>query len=215
MKSISYISTVLSLLLFSGCGPHEVKVQPVTVEPVHVTLDINVKLQQEEIEDAAAQLSPVVGKSAPDFTLPDQDRQPVTLSNLQGRWVVLYFYPKDDTPGCTLEAKNFTDLMPRFEQRQAIVLGISGDPPESHCDFMAKHAIAVRLLSDTDYQVMERYGAYVRSSLGQLRYGRTIRTTMIVDPRGMIAHYWPEVIAQGHADRVLKTLAELQDGAPP
>lgn len=215
MRSISCIPSLLSLLFFCGCGPHQVRVEPVKIEPVHVTLDINVKMQQQEIEDAVAQLSPVRGRGAPDFTLPDQDRRPVTLSDLQGQWVVLYFYPKDDTPGCTLEAKDFTDLLPRFEQRKAVVLGISSDPPESHCDFIARHALALRLLSDTDHTVMERYGAYVRSSLGELQYGRTIRTTMIVDPRGIIRHYWPEVIAQGHAERVLSKLAQLQDADQP
>jgi peroxiredoxin Q/BCP len=215
MRHILCMSSLLSVLFFCGCGTHEVRVEPVRIEPVHVTLDINVKMQQGEIEDAAAQLSAVTGRRAPDFTLPDQDRKPVTLSALQGQWVVLYFYPKDDTPGCTLEAKDFTTLLPRFEQRKAVVLGISSDPPESHCDFIARHALALRLLSDTDHKVMERYGAYVRSSLGELQYGRTIRTTMIVDPRSVIRHYWPEVIAQGHAERVLGKLAALQDGDQP
>jgi len=215
MRSALCIPSLLSLLLFCGCGPHEVQIQPVKVEPVHVTLDINVKMQQAEIEEAGAQLSPVTGRAAPDFTLPDQDRKPVTLSGLQGQWVVLYFYPKDDTPGCTLEARDFTELLPQFEQRQAIVLGISSDSPESHCDFIARHGLALRLLSDTERTVMERYGAYVRSSLGDLQYGRTIRTTMIVGPRGSIRYYWPEVIAQGHAERVLNKLAQLQDQPRP
>ena len=209
MKCRFWILTALVMLSLFGCT-HEVKVQPVKVEPVHLTLDINVKVQQERIESAASELSPVVGKPAPDFTLMDQRKKPVTLSKLRDKWVVLYFYPKDDTPGCTIEAKDFTSLLSRFQEMNAEVLGISEDSVQSHCDFIAKYGIELTLLSDPDHKVMERYGAWVRSSLGDFRYGRAIRTTMIVDPAGVIRHYSPEVIAQGHAERVLKKLALLQ-----
>jgi len=212
MKGGLWTLTIVVMFFFAGCGPHEVKVQPVKVEPVHLTLDINVKVQQLQIENAAADLSPVVGKEAPDFTLMDQNEKAVTLSKLSGKWVVLYFYPKDDTPGCTLEAKDFSDLLPRFHEMNAEILGVSEDSHKSHCDFIAKHGLAVRLLSDPEHEVMERYGAWVRSSLGNWNYGRVIRTTMVVDPAGIIKHYWPEVIAQGHAERVLAKLAELQGG---
>lgn len=213
MKHGFWIVVVLSMLSFPGCT-HEVKMQPVKVEPIHLTLDINVKLQQQEIEAAAAEVSPVKGKSAPDFTLPDQDKKPVTLSGLRGKWVVLYFYPKDDTTGCTLEAKDFTDLLPRFHEMNADVLGISEDSVQSHCDFIAKHGIKLTLLSDPAHEVMERYGAWITSSLGDLNYGRVIRTSMIVGPNGSIRHYWPEVMPQGHGERVLAKLAELQGTSP-
>jgi len=210
MMCKSWMFAILLALLAAGCGTHEVKVQPIKVEPIHLTLDVNVKVQQEQIEDAASELSPVGGNPAPDFTLVDQNEVPVTLSKFKGKWVVLYFYPKDDTPGCTLEGKDFTVLLPEFEKLNARVLGISKDSPKSHCDFIAKQGIGVRLLSDPNHQVMSLYGVWVESSLGTLKYGRVIRTTMIVDPAGIIRHYWPEVIAQGHAERVLKKLAELQ-----
>ena len=211
MRREIQLLAILATLMAPGCGPHEVRMEPVKVEPVHLTLDINVTLQQEEIEDAAAELIPVVGRPAPDFTLPDQDGNPVTLSALRGKWVILYFYPKDDTPGCTLEARDFTELSARFRQRNGEVLGISGDSPESHCDFRDKHGLSIRLLSDPEHKVMEDYGAWVRGTLGQWRYGRAIRTTMLVDPEGTIRHFWPEVIAQGHAERVFKKLTELED----
>ena len=209
MKNALWISTVL-LALSLGCGTHKVAVQPIKVEPIELTLDINVRVQQDQIEKAASELSPVIGKSAPDFTLVDQNSQPVTLSKHRGKWVVLYFYPKDNTPGCTLEAKDFTALLPKFRQMNTQLFGVSEDSPKSHCDFIDKHGLELRLLSDPNHEVMELYGAWVRSSLGSLNYGRVIRTTMIVDPKGVIRHYWPEVIAQGHADRVLSRLTELQ-----
>jgi len=209
MCNIRFIS-ILLLVFIHGCGPHKVEVQPIKVEPVELTLDINVKVQQDQIEKAASELSPVIGKPAPDFALVDQNNRPVTLSHYRGQWVVLYFYPKDDTPGCTVEAKDFTALLPQFGQYNAQVFGVSPDSVESHCDFIETHGLALKLLSDPDHRVMELYGAWVRGSLGDLTYGRVIRTTMIVDPKGVIQHYWPEVIAQGHAERVLNTLAELQ-----
>ncbi|HUU16752.1 MAG TPA: peroxiredoxin [Sedimentisphaerales bacterium] len=210
MKHKRWTSMALLALFICGCGTHKVEVQPIKVQPIQLTLDINVKMQQEQIESAASELSPVVGNPAPDFTLVDQNKQPVTLSNYRGKWVVLYFYPKDDTPGCTIEAKDFTALLPRFRQMNTEILGISNDSPKSHCDFIDKHELQVRLLSDPKHEVMKLYGAWVRSSLGNLSYGRVIRTTMIVDSDSAIRHYWPEVIAQGHAERVLKKLAELQ-----
>ena len=205
-----WIFAILLALLAAGCGTHQVKVQPIKVEPVQLTLDVNVKVQQEQIESAASALSPVIDQAAPDFTLLDHNQQPVKLSKLGGKWIVLYFYPKDDTPGCTIEARDFTRFLPQFQQMNAQVLGISMDSPKSHCDFIEKHELGVRLLSDPDHKVMELYGAWVSSSLGNLKYGRVIRTTMIVDPAGIIRHYWPEVIAQGHAERVLLKVADLQ-----
>ncbi|WP_222846382.1 peroxiredoxin [Pontiella sulfatireligans] len=188
--------------------------KPIKVEPVHMTLDINVKMQQQEIEEAAAETSPVVGKAAPDFSIPDQNDKPVTLSEFRGKWVVLYFYPKDDTTGCTIEAKEFTELLPRFHAMNAEVIGISEDSAQSHCDFVDKHNLELSLLSDEDHVVMESYGAWVISSFGKMHYGRVIRVTMIIDPEGIIRHYIPEVLPQGHAERVLNKLAVLQGAGP-
>jgi thioredoxin-dependent peroxiredoxin len=151
-----------------------------------------------------------VGTEAPHFTLPDQDGRAVSLSGFAGTWVVLYFYPKDDTPGCTTEACEFTSGIAAFSGLDAVVLGCSADPPESHRKFIAKYGLGVRLLSDPDHAVMRAYGAWGEKSL----YGRTsmgvIRSTVLIDPRGKVAYHWPSVKAAGHADTVRKKLTELR-----
>ena len=153
-----------------------------------------------------------VGRNAPEFTLPDQDGEPVKLSGLAGRWVVLYFYPKDDTPGCTTEACEFTDGIKAFEGLDAVVLGCSADTPESHRKFIAKHGLKVALLSDADRSVMKAYGAWGSKTM----YGRTsmgvIRSTVVIDPNGVVAHHWPTVKAAGHAEEVREKLSELKGG---
>lgn len=153
------------------------------------------------------------GKKAPDFTLRDQDGEPVRLSGLRGSWVVLYFYPRDDTPGCTVEACEFTEGIEAFEGLDAVVLGCSPDSPESHRKFIAKHDLAVRLLSDPDHTVMAAYGAWGEKTL----YGRTsmgvIRSTVVIDPDGRVAHRWKRVQARGHAEKVRAKLAALRAAA--
>ena len=161
-------------------------------------------------EEAASERSQAVNSPAPDFTLSDQNGGPVTLSKLQGQWVVLYFYPQDDTPGCTCEATEFTSLLERFKNMNALVYGISGDSPSSHRAFIGAYKLGLNLLSDADHKVMRQYGAWVDASLGDKTYGRVIRTTMIIDPRGVIRYHWPEVVPNGHADRVRQKLAQLQ-----
>ena len=153
-----------------------------------------------------------VGSPAPAFTLPDQDGNPVSLQELQGRWVVLYFYPKDDTPGCTTEACDFTAGLKDFESLTAVVLGCSPDNAASHRKFIAKHGLKLTLLSDTDHQVMERYGAWGEKKM----YGKTtqgvIRSTVLIDPAGQVAHHWKNVRAAGHAEQVRQKLEALQTG---
>jgi peroxiredoxin Q/BCP len=161
-------------------------------------------------EDAAAARSPVIGKPAPDFTLPDQNGQPVTLSKLKGQWVVLYFYPKDDTPGCTCEATEFTTTLTSFSQMKAKIYGISADAPASHKLFIEHYKIGIDLLSDVDHKVMTAYGAWVTAYLGTWSYERVVRTSLIIDPQGVIRYNWPEVIPQGHAERVAAKLGQLQ-----
>lgn len=151
-----------------------------------------------------------VGKKAPEFKLLNQDEKEVTLKNIEGKWVVLYFYPKDDTPGCTLEACDFRDNFRQFESMNATVLGVSADSPESHRKFIAKHSLNLTLLSDPDRAVMEKYGAYgVKKSGGKETKG-VIRSTVLIDPKGNIAHHWPSVTPSGHAEQVRKTLEDLQ-----
>jgi peroxiredoxin Q/BCP len=161
-------------------------------------------------EEAASARSAIVDRPAPDFTLPDQDGRRVTLSTLRGQWVVLYFYPKDDTPGCTTEAIEFTELASRFAQLHARIYGVSADPVASHRSFIDRRELRVALLSDGDSAVMKAYGASVEASLGEERYGRVIRSTVLIDPAGVIRHHWPEVIPRGHAERVSQKLAEVQ-----
>ncbi len=151
-----------------------------------------------------------VGKKTPAFRLADQDGVEVSLSDLAGQWVVLYFYPKDDTPGCTTEACEFTDSIKAFEKLDALVLGCSPDSPERHRKFIAKHDLGVRLLSDPEHEAMEAYGAWGEKKM----YGKTvtgvIRSTVIIDPAGRVAHHWPTVKAAGHAAKVRERLAELR-----
>jgi peroxiredoxin Q/BCP len=157
---------------------------------------------------SASKIEP--GHTAPAFKLQDQDAKQVSLSDLKGQWVVLYFYPKDDTPGCTTEACEFTDGIADFEGLNAVVLGCSPDSPEKHRKFIAKHKLGVRLLSDPEHQVMEAYGAWGEKNM----YGRVtvgvIRSTVIIDPEGRIAHHWKRVKAKGHALKVRERLEKLQ-----
>ena len=151
----------------------------------------------------------VVGKKPPPFALANQDGEKVRIGDFAGRWVVLYFYPKDDTPGCTTEACDFTDGLKDFEKLDAVVLGCSPDSPESHRKFIAKYKLKVTLLSDPDHTAMEKYGAWGEKVL----YGRksvgVIRSTVLIDPAGKVAHHWPKVRAAGHAEAVKAKLAEL------
>ncbi len=150
-----------------------------------------------------------IGRKAPAFTLPDQDGRKVALRDLLGRWVVLYFYPKDDTPGCTTEACEFTEGIEAFRHLDAVVLGCSPDSPERHRRFIDRHDLAVTLLSDEKKQVMSKYGAWGEKTL----YGRktvgVIRSTVLIDPEGRIAWHWPRVRARGHAAKVREKLEEL------
>lgn len=151
-----------------------------------------------------------VGKKAPAFTLKNQDDHETKLAGHAGKWVVLYFYPRDDTPGCTTEACDFTAGIGDFEKLDAVVLGCSPDSPESHRKFIAKHGLRVTLLSDPDHTVMKAYGAWGEKNLyGKVTEG-VIRSTVLVDPEGRVAYHWKKVQAQGHAEAVASKLAELR-----
>jgi peroxiredoxin Q/BCP len=143
------------------------------------------------------------GAKAPSFTLPDQDDRKVSLSDFAGQRVIVYFYPKDDTPGCTAEACQFNDNLAAFERAKVPVIGISPDKAASHQKFRAKYGLAFSLLSDPDHKVMERYGAWGEKTM----YGRTttgvIRSTFLIDEKGKVARTWYSVKADGHAAKVL------------
>jgi thioredoxin-dependent peroxiredoxin len=152
----------------------------------------------------------VVGQKAPPFALKNQDDKTIKLADLKGQWVVLYFYPKDDTPGCTTQACDFTDGLKDFEKLEAVVLGCSRDSTESHRKFIAKFKLKVGLLSDPEHEVIERYGAWGEKNLyGKISMG-IIRSTALIDPEGKIAHHWPKVSAAGHAEAVKAKLTELR-----
>lgn len=152
----------------------------------------------------------VIGKPAPVFTLPDQDGKMVSLKDLAGKWVVLYFYPKDDTPGCTIEGIEFTAKSQEFEKRGAVVYGVSGDSSESHCRFREKHNLSIPLLTDVDKTMMVAYDAFRQKLLYGKSFLGIVRSTVLVDPRGKVAYHWKSVTPKGHADDVLRRIDELQ-----
>ncbi len=164
-------------------------------------------------ESPMGQTSLKVGAKAPAFSLANQDGKTVSLKELVGKWVVVYFYPKDDTPGCTTEACEFTEQLSHFDKLGATVLGISPDSVESHQKFRAKHKLQVELLSDPDSAVAKKYGAWGEKSMYGKTYEGIIRSTVLIGPDGKIAYIWPKVSPAGHAEEVRKKLAELQSSS--
>lgn len=151
-----------------------------------------------------------VGRKAPLFTLEDQDGSKVALRDLIGQWVVLYFYPKDDTPGCTKEACQFTESIRLFKKLNAAVYGVSPDSPQSHEKFIKKFKLKVDLLCDPDKKMMAKYGAWGEKNMyGKVTMG-VIRSTVIIDPAGRVVHHWKRVKADGHAAHVKEKLERLQ-----
>jgi len=158
---------------------------------------------------ATASLLPVIGKPAPDFTLPSSSGESVTLKSFKNRkTVVLYFYPKDDTPGCTKEACGFRDLTAEFEAAGAVILGISNDPVDSHQKFREKHKLPFELLADEDASVSKAYGVYKQKNLYGKKYMGIERTTFIIDRTGRIAQIYPKVKVEGHVADVLSFLRD-------
>ena len=152
-----------------------------------------------------------VGDKAPDFCLPNQDSEEVCLRDLQGSWVVLYFYPKDSTPGCTTEALDFTAHLPEFEALGATVLGVSPDSIRRHRNFIEKKELKVTLLSDEEKEVLQAYGVWqLKKNYGR-EYMGVVRSTFIIDPDGKIAAKWEKVKVKGHVEEVLNRLKELQN----
>jgi len=148
-------------------------------------------------------------QQAPLFSAPDQDGHPVNLADFNGQWLVLYFYPKDDTPGCTVEAKDFTELSEDFSKLGATVLGISPDSEKSHCKFINKHSLSIKLLSDPEHHVAEAYGAWRLKKFMGKEYMGVERSTFLIAPNQTIAYTWSKVQAKGHGVAVLTKLREL------
>ncbi|MCB1396598.1 MAG: thioredoxin-dependent thiol peroxidase [Rhodobacter sp.] len=149
------------------------------------------------------------GQMAPDFTAPTQGGGSLTLSALRGKAVVLYFYPKDDTPGCTVEARDFTALAGPFAEAGATVIGVSKDSVARHDKFIAKHDLGITLVSDEGGDICERYGVWgEKKNYGKTYMGIT-RATVLIDAEGRIARVWPKVKVAGHADEVLAAVRAL------
>jgi peroxiredoxin Q/BCP len=153
------------------------------------------------------------GDAAPEFCLPSSDGKEICLRSLQGRWVVLYFYPRDNTSGCTREALDFTAAQETFRALGAEVLGVSPDSPASHRRFSEKHDLKIGLLSDIDHRVMELYGVWaIKRNYGKERYG-VIRSTFLIDPEGRIAEIWRSVKVKGHVETVINSLKNLRNAS--
>jgi len=153
-----------------------------------------------------------VGEIVSDFCLPNQDEEEICLRDIKGRWIVLYFYPKDNTPGCTTEACDFTEALPDFDGLEAIVLGVSPDSPEKHRKFIEKKELKITLLADEDKELCNLFGVWQLKKFMGKEYMGVVRSTFIIDPKGNIGAAWEKVRVKGHVDEVKSTLKSLQRG---
>ena len=145
-------------------------------------------------------------KPAPAFCLPDTDNKTICLEQFRGKWVVLYFYPRDNTPGCTIEAMQFNAALETFAELGAQVLGVSGDTIESHQDFREKHSLDILLLSDTEHTVLKAYDSWKPKTMFGKEFLGTQRDTFLIDPKGTIVAVWRKVSPKGHAEEVRNIL---------
>ncbi len=152
---------------------------------------------------------PTIGKAAPAFTIETDTGVTLALKDLKGTNVVLYFYPKDDTSGCTTEACEFRDLMPRFKKDSAVILGVSPDSVKSHQKFKAKYELPFTLLADTEHVIAEKYGVWKEKSMYGRKYMGVERTTFLIDAKGVLRQVFEKVKPAGHADEVAAALAAL------
>jgi peroxiredoxin Q/BCP len=154
------------------------------------------------------------GMSAPDFSLPDENGEVRRLSDYRGKVVVLYFYPKDDTPGCTTEACGFRDAYEEYQKADIPILGVSPDTVKQHQKFKAKYHLPFPLLADTDHKVCEQYGVWGRKKFMGKEYDGVLRTTFLISKEGTILRVFENVKPDGHSQEILNTLAELQGSTP-
>ena len=151
-----------------------------------------------------------VGDAVPDFCLPNQDEEEICFRDIKGRWIILYFYPKDNTPGCTTEACDFTAALPDFEGLNAIILGISPDSPKKHRNFIDKKELKITLLADEEKELCKAFGVWqLKKNYGR-EYMGVVRSTFIIGPDGKIAAKWEKVRVKGHVDEVKSKLETLQ-----
>lgn len=150
-----------------------------------------------------------IGNSAPLFSTASDEGE-ISLSDLKGKNVVLYFYPKDDTPGCTIEAQDFTKKIKEFEKLDCVVLGVSKDSVKSHCNFINKYNLAYNLLADTDGEICAKYEVIKEKSMFGKKYFGIDRSTFLIDKMGKIVKIWNSVKVNGHVEEVLEVLAKTQ-----
>ena len=150
-----------------------------------------------------------VGEKAKDFCLPNQDNTEICLRDLKGKWIVLYFYPKDNTPGCTTEACEFTAELPNFEELDAIILGVSPDSVKKHQNFIAKKELKITLLSDEEKGMLEDYGVWQLKKMCGKEYMGVVRTTYLIDPEGVVKQRWDKVRVKGHVEAVKNFIREM------
>lgn len=155
---------------------------------------------------AADQPMPAAGQAAPTFTLPSQDGTEIALDSFHGKWVVLYFYPKDMTPGCTIEAHNFQRDQAKFDAANAVILGVSVDTVDSHKQFCTKDNLTFKLLADPEHKVVDQYGSL--GHFGEMTIA--MRNTFLIDPQGKIVKVWTKVDPQKHSEEVLAALDEMK-----
>ncbi len=153
---------------------------------------------------------PKKGTMAKNFTLPDQDGKLHTLKDYVGKWVVLYFYPKDDTPGCTVEACQFRDNFPKFKRSKAVILGVSADAVKKHAKFVGKYELPFTLLADEEKKVVELYGVWAKKKFMGREYMGILRTSFLIAPDGKIAKVYENVKPAEHALEVLRDIGELR-----
>ncbi len=151
-----------------------------------------------------------VGTQVPDFCLPNQDEEEICFRDIKGKWIVLYFYPKDNTPGCTTEACDFTAAVPDFTDLDAIVLGVSPDSAEKHRKFIEKKELGITLLADEEKELCNLFGIWQLKKFMGKEYMGVVRSTFIIDPDGKIAANWTKVRVKEHVDAVKAKLQELQ-----
>lgn len=153
-----------------------------------------------------------IGKKAPEFSLADQTGKTHTLTEYNGKWIVLYFYPKDLTPGCTIEACNFRDNIARLSGVGAVVLGVSADPVKRHAKFAETEKLNFPILSDESHDMLNAYGVWQQKSMMGKKYMGIVRTTVLIDPAGVIQKIYDKVKVTGHVDEVIGDLATLSKG---
>jgi peroxiredoxin Q/BCP len=156
---------------------------------------------------AATDSVPQVGQLAPDFRLPSQDGGHVSLRDFRGKWVILYFYPKDNTPGCSTEAHNFQRDLSKYVHDDAVIVGVSADSADSHKEFCAKQGLTFKLLADTDKKVAEQYGSLRNMVIVKI----AARNTFLIDPEGKVAKVWTGVDPSHHSEEVLAAIRQLKE----